>query len=42
MKTHIENLFLTLALLAGINQAAAQSPVISSFSQNGLLVCANL
>ncbi len=31
-----------LALIAGINQAAAQLPVITSFSQNGLLVCTNL
>ena len=31
-----------LALIASINQAAAQLPVITSFSQNGLLVCSNL
>jgi formylglycine-generating enzyme required for sulfatase activity len=31
-----------LALFAGINQAVAQLPVISSFSQNGVLVCTNL
>ena len=31
-----------LAFLAGINQAAAQLPVITSFSQNGVLVCSNL
>ena len=31
-----------LALLAGIHRAAAQLPVITSFSQNGLLVCSNL
>jgi formylglycine-generating enzyme required for sulfatase activity len=31
-----------LALLAGVHQAAAQLPVITSFSQNGVLVCANL
>jgi len=53
MKTHVQNLFLrfggvscaacvALVLLAGINQAAAQLPVISSFSQNGVLVCTNL
>ena len=42
MKTHIRNLFVALALLAGIHQAAAQLPVISSFSQNGVLVCDNL
>ena len=27
---------------AGIHQAAAQLPVITSFSQNGLLICSNL
>jgi formylglycine-generating enzyme required for sulfatase activity len=42
MKTHIKNVFLALVLFAGVHQAAAQSPVITSFSQNGVLVCANL
>jgi formylglycine-generating enzyme required for sulfatase activity len=42
MKIHIQNLFLVLAFIAGIHPAAAQLPVITSFSQNGLLVCANL
>ncbi len=42
MKTKLHYWFIVLALLAGINQAAAQSPVISSFSQNGVLVCTNL
>ncbi len=31
-----------LALLAGVYQVIAQLPVISSFSQNGALVCTNL
>jgi len=31
-----------LALLAGVHQAGAQLPVITSFSQNGVLVCSNL
>lgn len=31
-----------LALLAAVHAARAQSPVISSFSQNGVLTCANL
>jgi len=31
-----------LALLAGLHRAAAQLPVITSFSQNGVLVCSNL
>src|ERR1035437_4740231 len=42
MKTKPCFLLIVLALIAGINQATAQLPVISSFSQNGLLVCANL
>ena len=35
-------LFFVLALLAGINQATAQLPVVTSLSQNGVLVCSNL
>ncbi len=42
MKTKLQSLFIWLAFLAGIHQTLAQLPVISSFSQNGLLVCANL
>jgi formylglycine-generating enzyme required for sulfatase activity len=42
MKTKLHFLFIELALLAGINQAVAQLPVITSFSQNGVLVCSNL
>jgi len=34
--------FIALALLAGVSQSAAQAPIITSFSQNGLLVCSNL
>ena len=41
MRTQL-NLSLALALLAAINHAAAQQPVITSFSQNGVLVCTNL
>jgi len=41
-KTKLHCLFLALALLAGVHQAAAQLPIITSFSQNGVLVCANL
>ena len=41
MRTKL-HLFLALALLAGITHAAAQQPVITSFSQNGVLVCTNL
>ncbi len=42
MKTKLQSLFVTLALFAGVNQATAQSPVITSFSQNGSLTCSNL
>ena len=42
MKTKIPSLFLGLALVAGVYRAAAQLPVITSFSQNGVLVCSNL
>ncbi len=42
MKTKLQSLFVTLALFAGVNQATAQSPVITSFSQNGVLSCSNL
>jgi formylglycine-generating enzyme required for sulfatase activity len=42
MRTKFPHLFIALALIAGINQAAAQLPVITSFSQNGVLVCSNL
>jgi len=41
MKNKLKSLFIGLALIAGVNQAAAQI-VISSFSQNGVLVCTNL
>jgi formylglycine-generating enzyme required for sulfatase activity len=41
MKTKLKFLFIGLALVAGVHQAAAQI-VISSFSQNGVLVCTNL
>jgi formylglycine-generating enzyme required for sulfatase activity len=41
MKNKIQSLFIGLALVAGVHQAAAQI-VISSFSQNGVLVCTNL
>ena len=42
MKTKLDCFFIALAIFAGINQTAAQLPVITSFSQNGVLVCANL
>jgi formylglycine-generating enzyme required for sulfatase activity len=42
MKTKLHSFFLALTLLAGVHQAKAQLPVISSFSQNGVLVCTNL
>ena len=42
MKTKVCSLLVAVASFAGVEQAAAQFPVISSFSQNGLLVCSNL
>ena len=42
MKTKICSLLVAVASFAGVEQAAAQLPIISSFSQNGLLVCSNL
>jgi formylglycine-generating enzyme required for sulfatase activity len=42
MKTKLISLFIGLALLAGVHFAQAQNPVITSFSQNGVLTCANL
>jgi formylglycine-generating enzyme required for sulfatase activity len=42
VKTTFNGLFIVLALLAGVHQAKGQLPVISSFSQNGVLVCTNL
>ena len=42
MKTKLHCLSIGLAILAGVHQAAAQLPVITSFSQNGVLVCSNL
>jgi formylglycine-generating enzyme required for sulfatase activity len=42
MRTKSQHLFILLSLLAGVHQAAGQLPVITSFSQNGLLVCSNL
>jgi formylglycine-generating enzyme required for sulfatase activity len=42
MKTKLHYFFILLALLGGVLQVSAQLPVITSFSQNGLLVCTNL
>ena len=42
MKTKLNCLLTVLALSAGVHQAAAQLPVISSFSQNGVLGCTYL
>src|SRR5437899_447763 len=42
MKTLLRNLFPALAIFAGINETAAQLPIISSFGQNGQLTCSNL
>jgi formylglycine-generating enzyme len=42
MRTKLHYLFIMLAVSAGVEPAGAQSPVISSLSQNGVLVCTNL
>jgi hypothetical protein len=42
MKTRLHSMFIGLAILAGVRSTLAQNPVISSFSQNGMLVCTNL
>jgi len=42
MNFKLRSLFIVLGLLAGVHPAVAQLPVITSFSQNGVLVCANL
>jgi formylglycine-generating enzyme required for sulfatase activity len=42
MRIKLRRLLVMAALLGGINRGAAQLPVITSFSQNGLLVCSNL
>ena len=42
MKAKFYCFLITLTLFAGVHQAVAQLPVITSFSQNGQLVCANL
>jgi formylglycine-generating enzyme required for sulfatase activity len=42
MRTKLYHFFIALALLVAVDQAAAQLPVITSFSQNGQLVCSYL
>jgi formylglycine-generating enzyme required for sulfatase activity len=42
MRTKLRSLFIVPVLIVGVHQAIAQLPVISSFSQNGVLVCTNL
>ena len=42
MKTKLYSLFIGLPLVAGVHPAAAQLPVITAFSRNGVLVCTNL
>ncbi len=42
MKTKSQLAFIVLALVAGIRPVLGQLPVISSFGQNGVLVCSNL
>jgi len=42
MKTLLRFFFIALALFVGVSQVKAQAPVISSFSQNGVLTCSGL
>ena len=42
MKIKLSSSFIGLALLASVHQSNAQLPVITSFSQNGVLLCSNL
>ena len=42
MRTQCRSLLVALALMAGLRVTPAQDPVITSFSQNGALVCSNL
>ena len=42
MKIKLKALIIGLALLAGVDPALAQIPIITSFSPNGVLVCSNL
>jgi hypothetical protein len=42
METTLRLLFIVLAMIAGIHSTPAQSPFITSFSENGVLVCSNL
>jgi formylglycine-generating enzyme len=42
MKTKFHYLFIVLTFFTSVHQVMGQLPVISSFSQNGQLVCANL
>src|SRR5580658_1831921 len=42
MKIRLHYWFIALAIIAGVHQAAAQLPFITSFSQNGLLVFSTL
>ena len=41
MKTKLMSLFIALSFLGGAHRALAQYPVITSFSQNGVLTCSN-
>jgi len=42
MKSKLISLLMALAVLASVHSVLAQDPVITSFSQNGVLVCTNL
>jgi formylglycine-generating enzyme required for sulfatase activity len=42
MKTYVQYICCAVGCLIGVHEAAAQLPIITSFSQNGVLVCSNL
>ena len=42
MKTKLHSIIIALALLAAFYSTQAQNPIITSFSQNGVLICSNL
>jgi trimeric autotransporter adhesin len=42
MKNKFRLQFITLAIIAGVHSTLAQSPIITAFSQNGVLACSNL
>ena len=42
MEDKFRKRFIMLAIMAGVHSTLAQNPIITAFSQNGVLVCSNL